>query len=69
MIKIILQDIDDNAIDGFYIGPGTYPVDEPTVNLDLNGDGDKTDLGVNTTVILFRKNPAGLNIQETRVNY
>ncbi len=44
-------------------------VDEPTVNLDLNGDGDKTDLGVNTTVILFRKNPAGLNIQETKVNY
>jgi hypothetical protein len=63
-----LQDIDDNAIDGFYIG-GTYPVDEPTVNLDLNGDGDKTDLGVNATVILFRKNPAGLNIQEIKVNY
>ena len=64
-----LQDIADTAIDGFYIGPGTYPVDEPTVNLDLNGDGDKTDLGVNTTVILFRKNPAGLDIKETKVNY
>ncbi len=64
-----LQVIDDNAIDGFYIGPGTYPVDEPTVNLDLNGDGDKTDMGVNTTVMLFRKNPAGLNIKETKVNY
>lgn len=64
-----LQDVDSNSIDGFYIGPGGYPVDEPTVNLDLNGDGDKTDLGINTTVMLFRKNPAGLDIKETRLDY
>ncbi len=43
-----LEEIDDNAIDGFYRGPGLLPVDEPAVNLDLNGDGDKTDLGVKT---------------------
>lgn len=63
-----LQDIDDNAIDGFYIS-GYYPVDEPTVNLDLNSDGDKVDVQVNTAVMLFRKNPAGLDIWEQRVNY
>jgi hypothetical protein len=63
-----LQDI-DNSIDGFYIGPGLYPVNEPTVNLDLNGDRDKTDLGVNTEVILFRKNLPGLDISERRFDY
>ena len=63
-----LQSIDDNAIDGFYLS-GTYPVDEPTVDLDLNGDGDKVDVDIDTTVILFQKNPAGLDIQETMVDY
>ena len=63
-----LQDIDDNAIDGYYI-QGTYPVDEPAVNLDLNGDGDKIDLAVTTSVLLFRKNPAGLDLRETSYNY
>ena len=51
------------------IGLGTYPVDEPTVNLDLDGDGDRIEMGVNTTVMLLRKNPTGLNIKETKVNY
>jgi len=45
----------------------TYPVDEPTVNLDL--DGDRIEMGVNTTVMLLRKKPTGLNIKETKVNY
>jgi hypothetical protein len=56
-----LQDI-DNSIDGFYI-EGTYAVDEPLVNLDLNGDGDAIDLGVVVNVRLFRINPAGLDIE------
>ena len=56
--------LDDGAIDGFCIGPISYPVDEPAVNLDLNNDGDKTDLQVYTTVYLFRKNTAGLDIWE-----
>jgi len=63
-----LQDIDDDAIDGFYIA-GMWPVDEPAVGLDLNGDGDMTDMGVSTLVYLFRKNPAGLDIQETLYDY
>ena len=63
-----LQAIDDNAIDGYYV-QGTYPVDEPAVNLDLNGDGDKIDLAVTTYVLLFSKNPAGLDLRETPYNY
>ena len=47
----------------------TYPVDAPTVNLDLDGDGDRIEMGVNTTVMLLRKKPTGLNIKETKVNY
>lgn len=64
-----LQDIDDNAIDGYYIGPISYPVDEPAVNLDLNGDGDKTDLQVDTGVYLIQKNAAGLDIWEQRFDW
>ena len=64
-----LQAIDDDAIDGFYIGPVLHPVDEPAVNLDLNGDGDKTDLQVDTPVYLLQKNPAGLDIFEIKINY
>ncbi len=60
-----LQSIDD-TIDGFYIA-GTYPVDEPAVSMDLNGDGDETDLNVIVNVILFRKNPPGLNILRNMV--
>lgn len=64
-----LQEIDDNAIDGFYRGPGKLSVDEPVVKLDLNGDGDMVDLGVDTVAIIFRKNPPGLDIQETKIDY
>ena len=64
-----LQDIDNNAIDGFLKGFVTIDVDEPTVNLDLNSDGDKIDLAVPTTVFIFKKNPAGLDILEQIVNY
>lgn len=64
-----LEDIDDNAIDGFYIGPVLYPVDEPVVNLDLNGDGDKTDMQVDTGVYLIRQNAAGLDIWEQKYDW
>ncbi len=56
-----LQDIDNNAIDGFYIGTGLNPVDESAVNLDLNNDVDKTDFGVNAVVMGFKKNPPELD--------
>lgn len=63
-----LQDIDNNAIDGFYVGPGLHPVSESNVHIDLNGDGDTNDT-VETSVILFKKNPAGLDLIQTRINY
>lgn len=34
-----------------------FPVDEPDVNLDLNGDGDMMDLGVPTRSFILRQNP------------
>ena len=57
------------SLAGFYIGPGSWPVNEPTVNLDLNGNGNKTDTGVSTTVILFTKTPATLNLTPTVSTY
>ena len=42
----------------------------PIISLvDLNGDGDKTDLGVMMPVILIKKNPAGLNLTESIFDY
>ena len=64
-----LLTLDSNAIDGYYIIEHNYPVDEPAVNLDLNNDGDLTDMGVPTTVILFRQNPPSLDIYEIPYDY
>ena len=55
----------DANISGYYI-EGAWPVDEPDVNLDLNGDGHVQDNAVNTLVNLFRANPSGINIKESR---
>ena len=38
-----LTDIDDNAIDGYYFIFPPIPIDESNLNIDFNGDGDKTD--------------------------
>jgi hypothetical protein len=46
-----------------------YPVDEPVVDLDLNGNGNKTDRQIDIPVILFRKNPVGLDLHEVRMTY
>jgi hypothetical protein len=59
--------IDDSSLDGFYL-VGQYPVDEPTVQRDLNGNGNQTDLAVQTSVVLFRKNAHGLDLKEIREN-
>ena len=68
-LSLLFQpDIDNTAIAGFYI-EGMYPVNEPTVNLDLNSNGNKTDMGVSTHVMLFKTNPVGLDIFETRADY
>jgi hypothetical protein len=57
--------IDDFSLDGFYL-VGQYPVDEPTVKRDLNGNGNQTDLAVQTSVVLSRKNAHGLDLDEER---
>jgi hypothetical protein len=67
-----LAALDDNAIDGFYVLT-SLPVDESSVNLDLNGDGDgdgdQTDQDIPTGVFVFRKNTSGLDLAEERANY
>lgn len=57
-----LDDIDANAVDGFFVIT-IKTLDEATYNLDLNGDGDKTDTAVPTAVFLFRKNPSGNDLR------
>jgi hypothetical protein len=52
-----LPDMDSNAVDGYYI-LRELNLDEATYGLDLNADGDQTDLAVPTACYLFRKNPA-----------
>ncbi len=64
-----LQAIDDNSIDGFFVGPALHPIDEPAVDLDLNDDGDKVDIGVNTRIMIFRKNSSGLDLTEQIFDY
>jgi hypothetical protein len=70
---LTLQDLDD-AMAGFYrhpgnIYPGLAPVDEPAVNLDLNGNGTKTDLAVDSWVITFKRNPTGIDLIEKAEYY
>jgi hypothetical protein len=62
-----LAAIDAAAIDGYFV-VRAVPLDEVTYGLDLNSDGDVTDLGVPTACFLFRKNTAALEITETRYN-
>ena len=57
---LVMKDIENEAIGGYWWvhdinEDGGWPVDEPLVNLDINGNGNKTDMGVNTTAYLFRK--------------
>ena len=53
---------DLHTIEAYFL-PASVPLDESNFNLDLNGDGDKTDVGVQTNVFLIRKNPAGLDLE------
>jgi hypothetical protein len=62
-----LADIDTNAIDGFFV-VAALNLDEATYNLDLNSDGDKTDVAVPTACFLFRKNGTGNELQQQRYN-
>jgi len=62
-----LPAIDAATIEGYFV-VRAMPLDEVTYGLDLNTDGDMTDLGVPTACFLFRKNTAALEITETRSN-
>jgi hypothetical protein len=62
-----LQAIDDSIGAFYWIGKG--PVHEPMVGLDLNNNGNKTDSGVRTDIVAFKKNPTGLNLDERRTNH
>jgi len=61
ILHAALADIDTNAVDGYFI-LSTENLNEATYGLDLNSDGDQTDVAVPTACYLFRKNPAGNNL-------
>ena len=63
-----LLDIDNNAIEA-YFRRGFAFLDEPTFNADLNGDGDKVDMGVYHVFYYFNKNPNGLDLVSSADNY
>jgi hypothetical protein len=62
-----LADIDTNAIDGFFIVT-ILNLDEASYNLDLNSDGDLTDVSVPTACFLLRKNTPANELIENRQN-
>lgn len=58
-----------SAIDGYWQRIFGFPVDEPVVGLDLNGDGDMVDLGDPTPVFVLQKNPTGNQLVEVLREY
>jgi len=63
-----LAQIDTKAVAGYLKG-ALVLVDEATVNLDLDGDGEKTDLDVPTSSIVIKANPVGVDLQESISGY
>ncbi len=49
----------DDVRDRFFLALANHPVDEPTVGIDLNGDGGSLDLNVPREVRIFRNNLSG----------
>jgi hypothetical protein len=64
-----LSSIETGVIVGFSLVDPRYPLDEPTVHLDLNGNGNMTDLQVPTLVYLFKTNGPAVEITETPSTY
>ena len=58
-----LQDFSDQMIIGYWTRSTNFPVNEVTVNLDLNNDGMITNTNVLTEAILFRTNSTNLGIR------
>lgn len=59
---------DTAAIEGYFVKE-LRTLDEPTVALDLNGDGDMIDMAVPTWLYRLQKNPVGNQLIERRANY
>ncbi|MFC1460897.1 hypothetical protein ACFLQR_00070 [Verrucomicrobiota bacterium] len=59
-----LDDVDNRAIAGFY-KTETRIGDEDVMGMDLNNDGDMTDIAVSYLVMLIRKNQAGEDLERT----
>ncbi|MCC7293934.1 MAG: hypothetical protein IT449_17885 [Phycisphaerales bacterium] len=64
-----LADFDAQAISGYVLGASSWLVNEPDVGLDLNGNGNQTDMGVPTDSFLIQKNPSGNDLSETVTDY
>jgi hypothetical protein len=64
-----LNQIDTNAISGYFLVDDTLAVDESVVGVDLNSDGDATDIGVIVFSILSRINPATPDLHEDIFDY
>jgi hypothetical protein len=62
-----LADMESKSIAGYYL-IRTIPVDESKVNLDLNGNGNKTDI-VNIPAIIIQQNPGKNQLTETLYDY
>lgn len=63
-----LSDIDSFAVEGYWQN-GLLPVKESLVQLDLDGDGNITDMDVLTPVFIFQLNPAGNQLVENAIEY
>jgi hypothetical protein len=64
-----LNQIDTNAISGYFIVDDRLAVDESLVGADLNSDGDATDIVVNVFSILSRINPVTPDLHEDIFDY
>ncbi len=64
-----LAEIDTNAIDGYFKFVANHPVDEATVGVDLNGNGNITDIGVQVPSFLMLKSPAQNQLSEVANEY
>ncbi len=63
-----LADLENQAIHGYLIAVEDWPVNEADVGLDLNGNGNQTDI-VPTQSFLIQKNLPGNNLTETSEPY
>ena len=64
LIHDSFDDIDPDIIAGYVKLAKQHPVDEPTVGVDLNDDGDALDMDVPRDCFFMRTNPAGNQLRK-----